>query len=185
MRLRGDEIGTADGFAKAPYIREARRLDAQFIVHEGHVGTQQRRDEGQPRQDASPFGMGEPFFDSVGIGHYRLDLHPSTGGRNTVFAQATPFRIPLGALLPKRLTNLIAAGKCLGVTHVTNGAYRLHPIEWNVGEAAGELAAFCLERKRSPMQVRDDRTLLRTFQSAIVDRGVPLAWPWEQNAGLA
>ena len=35
------------------------------------------------------------------------------------------------------LENLIAAGKCLGTTHITNGAYRLHPVEWNAGEAAG------------------------------------------------
>ena len=185
LRLRGDEIGTTDGFAKAPYIREARRLDAQFVVHEGHVGTQQRRDERRPNQDASPYGMAEPFADSVGIGHYRLDLHPSTGGRSTVFAQAAPFRIPLGALLPKRLTNLLAAGKCLGVTHVTNGAYRLHPIEWNVGEAAGALAAFCLDGGHQPTQVRDATPLLRAFQQTLIANEVALAWPWERAAGLS
>ena len=184
LRLRGDELGTADGFAKAPYIREARRLDAQFVVHEGHVGTDQRRRENRHGQGASPYGMGECFFDSVGIGHYRLDLHPSTGGRSTVYAQATPFRIPLGALLPKRLTNLIAAGKCLGVTHVTNGAYRLHPIEWNVGEAAGTLAAFCLDGGHAPTQVRES-SLLRAFQQTLRGHDVPLAWPWERDAGLA
>lgn len=185
LRLRGDELGTTDGFAKAPYIREARRLDAQFVVHEGHVGTEQRRQEGRPDQDASPYGMGEPFADSVGIGHYRLDLHPSTGGRNTVFAQATPFRIPLGALLPKRLVNLIAAGKCLGVTHVTNGAYRLHPIEWNVGEAAGALAAFCLDRGERPTDVRSSPRRLREFQRELRRHEMPLSWPWERDAGLA
>jgi hypothetical protein len=184
LKLRGDELGTADGFAKAPYIREARRLDAQFVVHEGHVGTEQRRDEGRPDQDASPYGMGECFPDSVGIGHYRLDLHPSTGGRNTVFAQATPFRIPLGALLPRRLKNLLAAGKCLGVTHVTNGAYRLHPIEWNVGEAAGALAAFCIDGNHEPTQVREQTPLLREFQRLLRSHEVPLAWPWERGAGL-
>ena len=185
LKLRGDELGTADGFAKAPYIRESRRLDAQFVVHEGHVGTEQRRQENRPNQDASPYGMGEPFADSVGIGHYRLDLHPSCGGRNDVFAQATPFRIPLGALLPKRLTNLIAAGKCLGVTHVTNGAYRLHPIEWNVGEAAGALAAFCLDRGETPSAVRNDSARLREFQRELRRHEVPLSWPWERDAGLA
>jgi hypothetical protein len=32
-----------------------------------------------------------------------------------------PFQIPLGALLPVRVDNLTAGGKCLGVTHITNG----------------------------------------------------------------
>ena len=27
------------------------------------------------------------------------------------------------------------------MTHITNGCYRLHPVEWNIGEAAGALAA--------------------------------------------
>nr|WP_246320979.1 FAD-dependent oxidoreductase [Paenibacillus germinis] len=29
--------------------------------------------------------------------------------------------------------------------HITNGCYRLHPVEWIIGEAAGYLAADCLE----------------------------------------
>lgn len=185
LKLRGDEIGTTDGFAKAPYIRESRRVDAQFIVHEGHVGTEQRRLEKRPDQTASPYGMAEPFPDSVGIGHYRLDLHPSTGMRNSVYAQAAPFRIPLGALVPKRTLNLLAAGKCLGVTHVTNGAYRLHPIEWNVGESAGELAAFCLTRGCSPADVRSQTALLREFQTELRKHEIPLDWPWERGQGLA
>ena len=39
---------------------------------------------------------------------------------------------PLGAA-----ENLLPACKNLGVTHITNGCYRLHPVEWNIGEAAG------------------------------------------------
>jgi hypothetical protein len=184
LKLRGEELGTSDGLAKAAYIREARRLDAQFIVHEGHVGTEQRRAERQPDQAASPYGMAECFSDSVGIGHYRLDLHPSTGMRNSVYAQAAPFRIPLGSLLPKRVRNLIAAGKCLGVSHVANGAYRLHPIEWNIGESAGELAALCLRRDVEPRQVRASIPLLRELQSELKRHEVPLDWPWERGAGL-
>ncbi|MFT3786552.1 MAG: FAD-dependent oxidoreductase [Tepidisphaeraceae bacterium] len=184
LKLRGDELGTADGFAKHPYIREARRLDALRIVTEADVGAEQRRRDGRPGQDASPVGMGECFPDGVGIGHYRLDLHPSTALRNSVYAQATPFRIPLGALIPKRLTNLLAAGKCLGVTHVTNGAYRLHPVEWNVGESAGALAAYCIDRNTSPRAVREDVSRLRDFQRVLTALGIPLAWPWEKSERL-
>ncbi|MGG2474547.1 FAD-dependent oxidoreductase, partial [Rhizobium sp. BR5] len=34
--------------------------------------------------------------------------------------------------------------KNIGTTHITNGCYRLHPVEWNIGEVAGMLAAYCL-----------------------------------------
>ena len=64
-----------------------------------------------------------------------------------------PFQIPLGALIPVRVENLIPAAKNIGTTHITNGCYRLHPVEWNVGEVAGTLAAFCLERRCSPRTV--------------------------------
>ena len=35
------------------------------------------------------------------------------------------------------MTNLLPAGKNIGTTHITNGCYRLHPVEWNIGEVAG------------------------------------------------
>lgn len=185
LRLRGDELGTPDGFAKHVYVREARRLDAARIVTEADVGLEMRRAAGKLPDDAPPWGLAEPFTDSVGIGHYRLDLHPSSAMRNSLYVPAAPFRIPLGALVPKRVTNLLAAGKCLGVTHITNGCYRLHPVEWNVGEAAGHTAAHCLENAIPPAAVLAELTRLRALQHELREAGVPLGWPWEHGAGLA
>ncbi len=48
------------------------------------------------------------------------------------------------------------AGKNIGTTHITNGCYRLHPVEWNIGEVAGALAAYCLDHAATPRAVRDD-----------------------------
>lgn len=184
LRLRGDELGTADGFAKHPYIREARRLDALRMVTERDVGMAMRRAEGLVPADAPAWGVSEAFSDSVGIGHYRLDLHPSTAMRNSIYVEAAPFRIPLGALIPKGTVNLLAAGKCLGVTHITNGCYRLHPVEWNVGEAAGHTAAYCLGHGVTPAAVRASEEHLRALQRQLVAAGVALGWPWERGAGL-
>jgi hypothetical protein len=47
----------------------------------------------------------EPFYDSVRIGSYAIDLHPTTAGDNYFDVDARPFQIPLGALLPQRLEN--------------------------------------------------------------------------------
>jgi hypothetical protein len=110
---------------------------------------------------------------------YRIDLHPSTAARGYLDIATYPFQIPLGAVLPQRLDNLLAAGKCLGVTHITNGCYRLHPVEWNVGEVAGALAAFCLEHRVSPRSVRNTPYLLADFQRSLISTGVQLHWPEE------
>ncbi len=119
----------------------------------------------------------ELFPDSVGVGSYRIDLHPSSGGDNYLDVSSLPFQIPLGALLPRRIENLLPACKNLGVTHITNGCYRLHPVEWNIGEAAGALAAFCLARKEPPKQVRQNAKLLAEFQKRLEGDGVELHWP--------
>jgi len=63
------------------------------------------------------------------------------------------------------------------VTHITNGAFRLHPVEWNIGEAAGLLAAFCLERGVAPRSVRANRTRLEEFQALLRHEGIELRWP--------
>jgi hypothetical protein len=172
LRLRGDVTGTTDGLAKAAYIRESRRIRAEFTVCEQHVGMQAR----------GGLQGAEIFPDSVGIGSYRIDLHPSTGGRNYIDIPSWPYQIPLGALLPQRIENLLPACKNLGVTHITNGCYRLHPAEWNIGESAGALAAFCLERRLAPRQVRHTPALLADFQRLLSDQlGIPLAWPEEMR----
>jgi hypothetical protein len=166
LYLRPDMMGTDDGLAMAPYHRESRRIRAVFTVTENHVGVD-ARGKGKPA---------EKFADTVGIGHYRIDLHPSTGGRNYLDIQSLPFQIPLGALLPVRMENLLPACKNIGTTHITNGCYRLHPVEWNIGESAGLLAAFCLSKDIPPRAVREKKKLLQEFQSLLHEQGVQLAW---------
>jgi hypothetical protein len=173
LRLRGDALGTKDGLAKYPYIREARRIRAEFTVLEQHVGTEMR----------AGLDGAEIFADSVGVGSYRMDLHPSTGGagpaRTFIDIGTFPFEVPLGSLIPVRVDNLIAAGKSMGSTHVSNGCYRVHPVEWTVGEAAGTLAAESLHTGTSPRGIRADPRRLADFQARLVSGGAQLHWPDE------
>jgi hypothetical protein len=166
LRLRGDVTGSADGLAQAPYIRESRRIRAEYTVVEQDLAHAVRGDKGAVS-----------YVDSVGVGMYRIDLHPSTGGDNYIDVASCPFEIPLGALIPRRVENLLPAGKNIGTTHITNGCYRLHPVEWNVGEAAGALAAYCLDHRALPREVRNDPVLLADFQSRLTADGVELRWP--------
>ncbi|PUB26267.1 FAD dependent oxidoreductase [Promicromonospora sp. AC04] len=166
LRLRPDVLGSPDGLAKAPYVRESRRIRARTTVLEQDLSLTVRGDAGAVA-----------YPDSVGVGMYRIDLHPSTGGDNYLDVPSSPFQIPLGALLPVRVRNLLATGKNIGTTHITNGCYRLHPVEWNAGEAAGALAAHCLACGLEPAQVHGDAGLLAAFQAELVADGFELAWP--------
>lgn len=179
LRLRPDIVGTADGLAKHPYIREGRRIKAEFTVLEQHVTTTARMQETGLKKDAV---RAAPFFDSVGIGSYWMDLHITTTGDHSEFGSTLPFQIPLGSLIPRRVENLLPGCKNIGVTHLTNGCYRLHPIEWNIGEAAGTLAAFCLAKKQSPRAVRNQKELLTDFQNLLRNDGVRLEWPPQAGA---
>jgi FAD dependent oxidoreductase len=174
LRLRDDIVGTRDGLAKSVYVRESRRIQAEFTVTENHVGTDARQKEtGRPREEVTA----APFADSVGVGAYRIDLHPSTGANNYIDISSLPFQIPLGALIPRRVENLLAANKNIGTTHLSNGCYRLHPVEWNIGEAAGQLVAQCLLTKEPPRQIRQDPKRLAAFQQTLRNRGFELEWP--------
>jgi len=174
LRLRPDVMGTEDGLAKYPYVRESRRIRAEFTVLEQHVGADARmRITGKNRDEVTS----EFFKDSIGLGSYSIDLHPSTGGDNFLTLASVPFQMPLGCLIPVRVENLLPACKNVGTTHLTNGCFRLHPEEWNLGEAAGALIGFCLERGAKPRQVRDDTKLLSDFQASLQEQGVAIAWP--------
>lgn len=166
LKIRPDVVGTADGLAKMPYIRESRRIKAEFTILEQHVSAKCR-----PKSN-----LAEQFQDSIGVGFYRIDLHPTFGGDNYLDVESLPFQIPLGALIPERIENLLAACKNIGTTHITNGCYRLHPIKWNIGEAVGNLLAFCLEKNLEPKQVRNDEKLLHEFQSSLIKNGFELEW---------
>jgi len=174
LRLRPDITGTEDGLAKHPYIRESRRIRAEFAVTEQHVGTDARR---KLLGNAPGDLTAEHFADSVGVGSYRIDLHPASGGENYIDISSLPFEIPMGALIPRRVENLLAAAKNLGVTHITNGCYRLHPVEWNTGESAGLLAARAVQLKTPPRRIRSNEKLRHEFQDWIQAQGVEIAWP--------
>jgi len=172
IKLRPDIMDTRDGLAKFPYIRESRRIRAQRMVAEQDVSAEFQKGL-----------VAAPFADSVGIGWYPIDIHRAGPEDVGVSCRTRPFQIPLGALVPVRLRNLLAAAKNIGTTHITNGCFRLHPVEWNIGEAAGLLASFVLDQGRSPPDICADVALRTAFQTALRNEGVPLEWLQHYAAG--
>lgn len=164
LLLRKDMLGSKDGLSQYPYIREARRAKTcQTIVEQDIV------------RAWTAGARARTYQDSVGIGSYPVDIHGHQDVAGT--CQSTrPFEIPLGALVPSILTNVLPACKNIGTTHVTNGAYRLHPIEWAIGEAQGTLALFALKHKVRPMEAFGQLSMVRSLQQLLIESGTPIYW---------
>ena len=169
MQLAGPAVVPGvgqDGFALHPYVRESRRLKAKFTLTENHLTS--------PDPKAR---WGEAFFDSVGCALYAVDIHPSKG-EPPLLVPALPYHIPLGSFLPASgPPNVLPAAKNFGASRLALASARMHPTEWLVGQVAGSLAAFCLQRHISdPTAVRETPELLSAFQDQLRRDGVTLYW---------
>jgi len=163
LTLRSDVLGTTDGCSKYPYIRESRRVRAHQTIGESDIVA-----------STNSGARARAFSDSVGIGFYPVDIHghqeiPGAG------QETKPFQIPLGALIPKQETNVLPACKNIGTTHITNGAYRLHPVEWAIGEAQGTLCTLLLNKSIKHQTLFETASILN-LQHALVENGAPIYW---------
>lgn len=171
LKPRGDLTWTSDGIALEPYIREARRGVALTTIR--HEDVAERFFPNQARARC--------FTDSVGIGQYHyLDLHGndepghvSPKGKEVV---ALPFTLPLGALVPFNTDGLVLSAKSIGTTHITNAAYRMHPVEWAIGEASGFLAVFAVWTGLAPRTLATDPAHIRKIQGFLTRNGIPIFW---------
>jgi hypothetical protein len=160
LRVVDSALGSADGLSQFPYIRESRRIQGLHTIHEQDLATKGAR--------------AIPFEDSVGIGQYPIDIHAC--GASPHLPASKPYQIPLGALIAGDVSNLLAASKNIGTTHITNGAYRVHPTEWAIGVAAGFVAAQAVKDGVAPRRIDGSAERLRRLQWALVSEGQPLVW---------
>ncbi len=169
--------------ALMPYWREGRRLVGHTVVLEQHLLPL------GPGESQGPLPLDDTGeLESVAVGNYANDHHypgpdwplaPKSirwGGRWS----GTPFTIPYRALLSADCDNLLAAEKCISVSHMANGATRLQPLVFNIGQAAGAAAALAVQRAVAPVELP-----VRAIQERLIlDRWAPSAvvplWdtPW-------
>jgi len=134
------------------------------------------------------------YPDSVGIGHYAIDFHPcmtnsppeapgntEREGTRKGQGQAYPFQIPLRAMIPQKIDNMLVAGKSIAVSHTAAAAYRVHSFEWSAGAAAGVTAAFSLEKGIFPDELVDElpsrEPNLEVLQLRLQQNANPIAFP--------
>ena len=160
FRLAPEYMGTENGLSMAPYIRESRRIKAKKTITATDVCDAEKC----------------KYEDSVGVGSYPIDLHITTKTHTFFYKPTHRFTISLGAMIPERMKNILPACKNIGSTHLTNGCYRLHPVEWNVGEVAGLLASFSIEKGVSPVNVWESKELFDEFCLLLDKHGIQRYW---------
>jgi len=115
------------------------------------------------------------FRDSVGIGYYPISTVGKDGEALTI--ETVPFQIPLRSILPVSFTNVIAGGRTIGASFIAATAYMAPSVEWTIGEAAGEVAAYCAGYTINTHQLVNNPVHVRGLQEWIVSkRGVPIYW---------
>jgi hypothetical protein len=134
------------------------------------------------------------FPDAVGIGHYAIDFHPcmensppeapgnrERPGERRGGGNAYPFQIPLRAMIPQKIDNLLVGGKSIATSHIAAAAYRVHSFEWSAGAAAGTVASFALKENIAPYQLVDDlprlEPKLQMLKQLLEKNGNPTAFP--------
>ncbi|MDX2096634.1 MAG: FAD-dependent oxidoreductase [Leptolyngbyaceae cyanobacterium bins.59] len=108
------------------------------------------------------------YPDAVGISQYAIDFHPCMAnsppeakgnqerpGVRRAHGASYPAQIPLRAMIPQRIDNLLVSGKSIAASNIAAAAYRVHSFEWSSGAAAGNTAIFALEEGILPFQLVD------------------------------
>lgn len=106
---------------------------------------------------------GTLFEDTVCNVRFGIDIHEPDKREQTVITHEG-FNIPYGAMLPKELSSIIVAGRCISGSWTAHAAYRVTGNCVATGEAAGLSAAICSKKHLDPREIKGAE-LAATLQS--------------------
>ena len=117
------------------------------------------------------------FIDSIGIGFQPIHIGNKDGTPGNSIIETKPFQIPLSALITEGSTNLLAGGGNISASSIASSAYGSPSVEWAVGEAAGEAAAYCAGHKIDTADFAEQLIHVKGLQKWLVEkRGAPIYW---------
>jgi hypothetical protein len=109
------------------------------------------------------------FPDEVMLAGYMVDIHHPHDGGSTLLQPEGAHGIPYRCLLPRKLDNVLVAGRAISTTHEAQAAVRVMPPCMAMGEAAGCAAAMAVEGSITPRQVD-----VEALRAALRSQGVVL-----------
>ncbi len=137
-----------------PGSRESRRIEGEYVLTENDILE------------------GKKFEDVIAVGGPRgPDAHSVTGlwGDGVMSTLKKPYDIPYRILVPKKVDNLLVAGRCVSASHLALGAIRDQATCMSTGEAAGAAAAIAANRGIAPRKID-----VKELQAALLKQGAYL-----------
>ena len=148
-------------------LRESRRIIGEYIVTEDDI-------KGQAS-----------FEDAIGFGSFFVDIHSLDGpGMSLSTWEPAPgfkYQMPYRMLVPKKLDNLLIAGRCVSCTHVALGSLRIMVACMTMGQAAGTAAAMSIDSDISPrvVPINELQANLRANGAIVFDEDIIPAGEFE------
>ncbi len=135
----------------APFlaIRESRRIVGDYVLTDQDILDCAR------------------FDDVVAIASYPIDIHHPIGGDCTMCWCDDCYDIPYRTLLPKKVENLIVAGRNVSMTHEALASARVMAPVMSMGQAAGKAAALSIKEN-----VKLRKLNVKKLQAALKAEGV-------------
>ncbi len=155
-------FGTAELVATAPalYIRESRHLVGRY------------------RLRADDVLYGRDFPDTVAVGGYPLDGQAYYAGEPPYLPGVpAPYGVPLRALLPDRMENLLVVSQAASFDSVAAFSARVVPLQMALGEAAGITLAVAHALGRPPSVFVENPAALQQLRASLRLAGVRLHAP--------
>lgn len=121
----------------APFlgIRETRRIVGQYVMTREDILTCRR------------------FDDAIAVGSYPIDIHRPNDNDCTLEWSGDCYDIPYGSLVPRKVENLLVAGRCISTTHEAMAAIRVMSTCMAMGEAAGRAAKLSVQTGVPPAHI--------------------------------
>ena len=145
MKKHADGLENSFLMMTAPEIgvRESRMIDGEYMLTEAECKACTK------------------FSDGIAACNYDIDIHnpEGSGTSHYYFGPGEYYTIPYRSLIPKGVSNMLVAGRCISSDHGAQASYRIMPTVVTIGEAAGTAIALAKKAGVSPRKL--DVNLLR------------------------
>jgi hypothetical protein len=140
--------------AQSVGIRDSRRIDCDYTLTVDDVLA------------------GRKFEDGIGRYGSLMDVHDKSGKKSlslTEVGGAGWFHIPYRCLLPKGITNLLMAGRCISADYNAQGSVRSQAAAMMTGQATGTAAALAVRHRKTPrdLDIAELQSVLRSQDQVI------------------
>jgi hypothetical protein len=185
--LPGFEKCRIAGLANIHGVRDSRRIIGEYILTDEDVACARKFEDGVAKFPEL-FDTHHPTSPRLGFIHHvhfkepkapavckpyecSRDMHPfvQTGGYEARTNPKEYCEIPYRCLVPRKIDNLLVAGRCISAEFHAIAAMRVIATSMSTGQATGIAAALCLKQGIVPRTL-DGKLVKKTM----IEQGVPL-----------